>query len=52
MSLSPNKAWELLQNDLRVVLIDIRATLEYLFVGRGGPHPLDSKPRFLGDSSV
>ncbi len=36
MSLSPNKAWELLQNDLRVVLIDIRATLEYLFVG----HPV------------
>ena len=36
VSLSPDKAWELLQNDPRAILIDIRATLEYLFVG----HPV------------
>lgn len=35
-SLTPKEAWDLLQHDPRAVLIDIRSTMEYLFVG----HPL------------
>ncbi|HFQ14432.1 MAG TPA: rhodanese-like domain-containing protein [Gammaproteobacteria bacterium] len=31
--LSPLAAWELLQSNPRAVLIDIRSTMEYLFVG-------------------
>ncbi|VAX09587.1 Rhodanese-related sulfurtransferase [hydrothermal vent metagenome] len=31
--LSPTKAWELLQANPRAVLIDIRSTMEFLFVG-------------------
>ena len=35
-SLTPKQAWQLLQDDPRAVLIDIRSTMEYLFVG----HPV------------
>ncbi len=31
--LSPQQAWELVQENPRAVLIDIRSTMEYLFVG-------------------
>lgn len=38
--LSPKQAWQLLQDNPRTVLIDIRSTMEYLFVGhpRGAVH--------------
>ena len=38
--LSPKQAWELLQSDPRAMLIDIRSTMEYLFVGhpKGAVH--------------
>lgn len=36
--LSPKQAWQLLQEDSRAVLVDIRSTMEYLFVG----HPKGS----------
>jgi len=35
-SLTPQQAWKLLEEDPRAVLIDIRSTMEYLFVG----HPV------------
>ena len=35
-SLAPKEAWQLIQEEPRAVLIDIRSTMEYLFVG----HPL------------
>lgn len=35
-SLTPRQAWGLLQEDPRALLIDIRSTMEYLFVG----HPI------------
>ena len=31
--LTPQAAWELMQSDPRALLIDIRSTMEYLFVG-------------------
>ncbi len=34
--LSPGAAWELIQNDHRAVLVDIRSSMEFLFVG----HPV------------
>lgn len=34
--LSPNAAWEMLQDNPRAILIDIRSNMEYLFVG----HPV------------
>jgi len=36
--LSPKEAWQMLQDDPRAVLIDIRSTMEFLFVG----HPTGS----------
>jgi rhodanese-related sulfurtransferase len=38
--LSPQEAWELLEGDPRAVLVDIRSTMEYLFVGhpKGAVH--------------
>jgi len=38
--ISPRDAWELLQKDPRSVMVDIRSTMEYLFVGhpRGAVH--------------
>lgn len=38
--LSPTQAWQLLEDNPRAVLIDIRSTMEYLFVGhpRGAVH--------------
>jgi rhodanese-related sulfurtransferase len=39
-TLDPQKAWELLQEQARAVLIDVRSSMEYLFVGhpRGSVH--------------
>ncbi len=38
--LSPQEAWDLLQSDPRAVLLDIRSTMEFLFVGhpKGAVH--------------
>ncbi|WJW75632.1 rhodanese-like domain-containing protein [Thiohalobacter sp. IOR34] len=33
VAISPQQAWEMLQQDPRTVLIDIRSNMEYLFVG-------------------
>jgi rhodanese-related sulfurtransferase len=38
IGLSAQQAWQLLQDDPRAVLVDIRSTMEYLFVG----HPKGS----------
>jgi rhodanese-related sulfurtransferase len=32
-SLTPQQAWQMLQDDPRTLLVDIRSTMEYLFVG-------------------
>lgn len=37
-AVSPKQAWELLKQDPRTVLIDVRSSMEYLFVG----HPQGS----------
>lgn len=39
-SINPSQAWELIQQDPRTVLIDVRSSMEYLFVGhpRGSVH--------------
>ena len=39
-TITPPEAWELMARDPRVVLIDVRSSMEYLFVGhpRGGVH--------------
>jgi rhodanese-related sulfurtransferase len=37
-SITPKDAWQLLQDNPKAVLIDIRSTIEYLFVG----HPVGS----------
>ena len=39
-NLSPQQAWELLQADPRAILVDIRSSMEYLFVGhpKGAVH--------------
>ncbi len=39
-SISPARAWELVEQDPRAVLIDVRSSMEYLFVGhpRGSVH--------------
>lgn len=37
-TVTPPEAWELMQRDARVVLIDVRSSMEYLFVG----HPKGS----------
>lgn len=38
--LSPKQAWQLLQDDSRAVLVDIRSSMEFLFVGhpKGAVH--------------
>jgi rhodanese-related sulfurtransferase len=38
--LSPKQAWQLMQDDSRAVLVDIRSSMEYLFVGhpKGAVH--------------
>jgi rhodanese-related sulfurtransferase len=40
VSLTPDEAWQIMQDNHRAVLIDIRSTMEYLFVGhpRGSVH--------------
>jgi rhodanese-related sulfurtransferase len=37
-TVSPTKAWEIIRNNQRAVLIDVRSSMEYLFVG----HPSGS----------
>jgi len=37
-TVSPTKAWEIISNNQRAVLIDVRSSMEYLFVG----HPSGS----------
>ena len=37
-SVSPNDAWQLLQDDPRALLIDVRSNMEFLFIG----HPVGS----------
>ncbi len=39
-SLSPQEAWQMMESDPRTTLIDIRSTMEYLFVGhpKGAVH--------------
>jgi rhodanese-related sulfurtransferase len=39
-TLNPNEAWELLESNQRVVMIDVRSSMEFLFVGhaRGSVH--------------
>lgn len=32
-NLTPNDAWELLQKDPRAILVDVRSSMEFLFVG-------------------
>jgi len=32
-SLTPQQAWQMMQDDPRAVLVDIRSTMEFLFVG-------------------
>ena len=32
-NLSPQQAWQMIQDDSRAVLVDIRSTMEFLFVG-------------------
>lgn len=49
-ALSPAQAWEMLQEDPRSVLIDIRSTMEYLFVGhpKGAVHvPWIDEPEWV-----
>jgi len=38
--LSPKQAWQMIQDNPRTILVDIRSTMEYLFVGhpRGAVH--------------
>jgi rhodanese-related sulfurtransferase len=38
--LAPKQAWQLLQDDPRAILVDIRSSMEYLFVGhaKGSVH--------------
>ncbi|OOZ37493.1 rhodanese-like domain-containing protein [Solemya velesiana gill symbiont] len=40
VGLSPKQAWQLIQDDPRAVLVDIRSSMEYLFVGhaKGSVH--------------
>ncbi|MET0048925.1 MAG: rhodanese-like domain-containing protein [Sedimenticola sp.] len=40
VGLSPQQAWQLIQDDPRAVLVDIRSSMEYLFVGhaKGSVH--------------
>ncbi|MFO7592859.1 MAG: rhodanese-like domain-containing protein [Pseudomonadota bacterium] len=39
-TLTPRQAWELMQNDPRAVLVDVRSNMEFLFVGhpKGAVH--------------
>ncbi|MCU0935808.1 MAG: rhodanese-like domain-containing protein [Gammaproteobacteria bacterium] len=49
-SLTPRQAWELVQKDARAVLVDIRSTMEYLFVGhpQGAVHvPWIDEPEWV-----
>ncbi len=50
IGLSPQQAWQLLHDDPRAVLVDIRSTMEYLFVGhpKGSVHvPWIDEPEWI-----
>lgn len=50
--ISPQDAWQLMQNDRRAILIDVRSTMEYLFVGhpRGSVHiPWINEPGWVAN---
>jgi rhodanese-related sulfurtransferase len=56
--ITPRQAWELLQQDPRALLVDIRSSMEYLFVGHptGAVHvpwidepDWDVNPHFVAD---
>ncbi len=40
IGLTPKQAWQMMQDDPRVILVDIRSSMEYLFVGhpKGAVH--------------
>jgi len=49
-SLNPEEAWDLLQQDPRAILIDVRSSMEYLFVGhpKGAVHiPWIDEPEWV-----
>ncbi len=49
-SLNPKEAWDLLQQDPRAILIDVRSSMEYLFVGhpKGAVHiPWIDEPEWV-----
>ena len=51
-SLSPQVAWQMMESDPRTTLIDIRSTMEYLFVGhpKGAVHiPWIDEPDWIID---
>ena len=57
-NLTPNEAWELLQKDPRAILVDVRSSMEFLFVGHptGAVHipwidepDWDTNPDFVTD---
>ena len=57
-ALSPEQAWQLLQDDSRAILVDIRSSMEFLFVGHptGAVHvpwidepDWDINPHFVTD---
>lgn len=51
-SLDPKQAWQMMEQDLRTLLIDIRSTMEYLFVGhpKGAVHiPWIDEPNWTVD---
>ncbi len=53
-SLSPQEAWQMMESDPRTTLIDIRSTMEYLFVGhpKGAVHiPWIDEPDWTVDPS-
>ena len=49
-SLTPNEAWDMVNRDARAILVDIRSSMEYLFVGhpRGAVHiPWIDEPEWV-----
>lgn len=50
--LTPNEAWELLQNDETAVLVDVRTQAEWAFVGVPDTTDLGKRPLFAEWSSL
>jgi len=49
-SVSPKEAWEVLESDPRAILVDVRSSMEYLFVGhpKGAIHiPWIDEPEWV-----